>query len=78
MTSGGNIKQRVAFWAALSFWLLTLMFGLTAIVEHKPDYLGLMGLCLASALIFSAGVWTMGLERRPAGSDEEAWQDAIK
>jgi hypothetical protein len=87
MTFGGNIKQRVSLWAAIALYAVSAIFGFQFLVSGHSGDRGIAIVSLVSAVLASIGVWTLGVERRPADSDdsddsddseEDEWQDAIK
>jgi hypothetical protein len=77
MTFGGNIKQRVAFWAAVASFIVAKH---SAVEYSTPRAAGYGALALGAfilGIIFFAGVWTLGLTKAVDPSEEE-WMNSIR
>ncbi|MBT2566583.1 hypothetical protein J7I84_08765 [Arthrobacter sp. ISL-85] len=77
MTFGGNIKQRVAFWAAVASFIAAVLGAVEYTTTGADGYKALAVGAFMLGIIFFAGVWALGLTK-PVDPSEEEWMNSIR
>jgi drug/metabolite transporter superfamily protein YnfA len=77
MTSWGNTKQRAAFWAAISLFVIAILCAIESTTGGGRIYAGLGALAFAFGMFCTVGVWTFGLQKAQNPTDTE-WMDATR
>lgn len=65
MTSGGNTKQRFCVWAAVAFFIISMLCAVEVNTGGDDVYRALAMVTLALGLISLAGIWANGLPKSP-------------
>lgn len=70
MSSGGNVRGRVAFWLAVASFVAAMLCAIESATGGDSIYRVLAALTFVLGLIFTAGVWAARLPQRTDPDDE--------